>query len=217
MSDKQVKQYQYPGNEIDVQWDSRLCIHISECGNAKGELFVMGRDPWCTPDISSKEEVREIVGRCPTGALSYVDKKDDPEKPADENSITVSCNGPLFVSGDLDLEGAPQDMPGVRFRVALCRCGESANKPFCDNSHQKAGFSDYGSVGETGSGSNKKGGKLNIKPLPDGPLLVNGNMTIRAGSGRIAWQGSDSALCRCGASKNKPFCDGSHKKAGFKS
>lgn len=217
MSDKQVKQLLYPGSEIDVQWDSRLCIHISECGNAKGELFVMGRDPWCNPDISSKEDVREIVGRCPTGALSYVDKRGNPEEPAAENNIAVSCNGPLFISGDLNLEGAPQDMPGVQFRVALCRCGESANKPFCDNSHQKAGFSDYGSVGETAPGSNKKGGKLNIKPLPDGPLLVKGNMTIRAGSGRIAWQGSDAALCRCGASKNKPFCDGSHKKAGFKS
>ena len=217
MSDKQAKQQQYSGNEIDVTWDSRLCIHISECGNAKGDLFVMGRDPWCTPDISSKEEVREIVERCPTGALSYVDKQGNPEEPAAENSVVVSCNGPLFFMGDLEREGAPQDMPGVQFRVALCRCGESANKPFCDNSHQKAGFSDYGSVGETGPGSSEKGGKLNIKPLPDGPLLVKGNLTIRAGSGRIAWQGSDAALCRCGASKNKPFCDGSHKDAGFKS
>ena len=217
MSDKQAKQQQYPGNEIDVTWDGRLCIHISECGNAKGDLFVMGRDPWCTPDISSKENVREIVERCPTGALSYVDKEGKPEEPAAENSVVVSCNGPLFISGDLELEGAPQDMPGVQFRVALCRCGASANKPFCDNSHQKAGFTDYGSVGETGSRSSEIGGKLSIKPLPDGPLLVKGNLTIVSGSGRIAWRGSDAALCRCGASKNKPFCDGSHKAAGFKS
>ena len=217
MSDKPVKLHQYPGSEIDVQWDSRLCIHISECGNAKGELFVMGRDPWCTPDISSKEEVREIVERCPTGALSYVDKQGNREKPAVENSAVVSCNGPLFISGDLELEGAPQDMPGVLFRIALCRCGESANKPFCDNSHQKAGFTDYGSVGESGTGLSEKGGKLSIKPLPNGPLLVKGNLTIHSGSGRTAWQGSDAALCRCGASRNKPFCDGSHKDAGFKS
>jgi CDGSH-type Zn-finger protein/uncharacterized Fe-S cluster protein YjdI len=217
MSDKQVKQYQYPGNEIDVQWDGRLCIHVGECGNAKGDLFVMGRDPWCNPDISSKEEVREIVERCPTGALNYIDKRGNPEEPAAENRVTVSSNGPLFISGDLQLEGAPQDMPGIKFRVALCRCGESANKPFCDNSHQKAGFSDYGSVGETGPGLSETGGKLTIKPLPDGPLLVEGNLTICTGSGRTAWQGNSTALCRCGASKNKPFCDGSHKAAGFKS
>ena len=56
-----------------------------------------------------------------------------------------------------------------------------------------------------------------IKPLIDGPLLMQGNLTIRAGSGRVAWEGTKAALCRCGASKNKPFCDGSHKEAGFKS
>lgn len=217
MSDKQVKPDQYPGSEIDVQWDGRLCIHIAECGIAKGELFIGGRDPWCIPDISSRIEVREIVERCPSGALTYSDKAGNPEEAAAENSVVVSCNGPLFFSGDLDLEGAPQDMPGVQFRVALCRCGESANKPFCDNSHMKAGFSDYGAVGETGPGCSETGGKLSIKPLADGPLLVKGNLTIRSGSGRIAWQGSDTALCRCGASKNKPFCDGSHKDAGFKS
>jgi CDGSH-type Zn-finger protein len=57
---------------------------------------------------------------------------------------------------------------------------------------------------------------LTVKPLADGPLLVNGNLTIRAGTGRVAWQGTTVALCRCGASKNKPFCDGSHREVGFK-
>jgi CDGSH-type Zn-finger protein len=108
-------------------------------------------------------------------------------------------------------------MPGVRYRAALCRCGRSSNKPFCDNSHLEAGFQDYGSVGEGGPGLAAIGGPLTVKPLTDGPLLVNGNLTIHAGSGRVAWQGAQVALCRCGASKNKPFCDGSHKAAGFRS
>jgi uncharacterized Fe-S cluster protein YjdI len=55
MSEKKV--HDYPGTEIDVQWDSRLCIHIAECGKSAGELFVGGRDPWCIPDKCSKADV----------------------------------------------------------------------------------------------------------------------------------------------------------------
>jgi len=213
----EAKVFEYPGTEIDVQWDGRLCIHIAECGNAKGDLFVGGRDPWCIPDTCSKSEVREIVERCPSGALSCRDKAGVPELAAAENTAMVVYNGPLYCRGELRIEGAPEHMPGVRYRAALCRCGQSANKPFCDNSHLKAGFEDYGSVGDPGPGLTATGGLLSIKSLPDGPLLVNGNLTIHAGSGRVAWQGTQVALCRCGASKNKPFCDGSHKAAGFRS
>jgi len=52
----------------------------------------------------------------------------------------VTYNGPLFARGELAIEGAPDDMPAVRFRAALCRCGQSKNKPFCDGSHKAAGF-----------------------------------------------------------------------------
>jgi CDGSH-type Zn-finger protein/uncharacterized Fe-S cluster protein YjdI len=205
----------FPGGEIDVHWDRRLCIHIAECGNAEGELFVGGRDPWCIPDTSTRAEVREICERCPSGALTYSDKTGTPEQAPAENVIAVAYNGPLFATGRLDIAGAPEDMPGVRFRAALCRCGQSKNKPFCDNAHIGAGFEDAGSVGTRGPGIEAGGGPLSIKPLKDGPLLVEGNLSIRAGSGRLAWQGTRAALCRCGASKNKPFCDGSHKEAGF--
>lgn len=213
MSENKV--YDFPGGEIDVRWDGRLCIHIGECGNAEGELFVGGREPWCIPDTSAKAEVREICERCPSGALTYTDKTGAPEQAAAENRVTVAYNGPLFAEGRLDIAGAPADMPGVRFRAALCRCGHSKNKPFCDNSHLGAGFEDYGSVGERGPGLEASGGPLSIKPLANGPLLVEGNLEIRAGSGRLAWQGTRAALCRCGASKNKPFCDGTHKAVGF--
>ncbi len=215
MSAKKV--HKFTGQEIDVFWDARLCIHIAECGQAKGELFVSGREPWCEPNRASASDVRDVVERCPSGALTYYDKAADPEQPAPENTVAVAYNGPLFVSGDLDIEGAPNDMPGVRYRAALCRCGNSKNKPFCDNSHEQAAFRDAGSVGERGAESGPTGGKLAIKPLKNGPLLLSGHATIRAGSTRKAWYGEQVALCRCGESKNKPFCDGSHTVAGFKS
>ena len=215
MSDKKV--FDFPGAEIDVHWDGRLCIHVGECGGAAGELFVGGREPWCIPDKAGREMVREICERCPSGALTYTDKAGLPEVAAGENIVTVADNGPLYVRGDLAIEGAPADMPGVRCRATLCRCGHSKNKPFCDNSHLDMGFKSFGAVGERGGGLTAKGGTLVIRPRPDGPLKITGNLAIRAASGRLAWEGEETALCRCGASENKPFCDGSHRGSGFKS
>lgn len=216
MADK--KSFDYPGDRATVTWNGPLCIHIGECGRARGDLFVAGRKPWCQPDVSSDDEVEDVVLRCPTGALSatFADGS-RPEKPSLINTIHVSYNGPLFVRGELDIDDAPGDVPGLAFRAALCRCGESANKPFCDNSHENAGFKDYGAVGETGDADADSGGQLQIKSVKDGPVLVKGNVTITGSSGRKSWRGSQVALCRCGGSNNKPFCDGQHKKNGFTS
>ena len=215
MSEKKVVKYE--GRDADVSWDGRLCIHVGECGRAQNELFVGGRQPWCEPDRVSAGEVADVVLRCPSGALSYRRKDDGAEESPDaENVVSVMYNGPLYVRGDLEIDGASEDMPGVRFRAALCRCGQSKSKPFCDNSHEAAGFQDYGAVGETGDGFDAPGGKLTVSRAPNGPFLLSGNFTIAAASGRKAWKGKKAALCRCGHSSNKPFCDGSHKEAGFR-
>ena len=214
MSDKKVVRYE--GADADVQWDGRLCIHIGECGRAKNELFVGGRQPWCQPDCVTPDEVADVVTRCPTGALTYARKDGGAEETAEpENVVSVVYNGPLYVRGELDIDGAPADAPGVRFRAALCRCGQSKNKPFCDNSHEDAGFKDYGAIGESGDGFDAPGGTLKVGKASNGPLLLSGNFTIVAASGRKAWTGTKAALCRCGHSNNKPFCDGAHKAAGF--
>lgn len=216
MSDK--KTFHYEGRNATVTWDGGLCIHIGECGRARGELFVGGRQPWCQPDVSEADEIRDVIERCPTGALTveFADGSVS-EVATGENSVQVAYNGPLFVRGDLDIDGAPEDVPGLKFRAALCRCGQSNNKPFCDNSHEEAGFQDYGAVGEHGDGAAEAGGKLEVQFADNGPILVTGNLSIAASSGRAAWRGTKAALCRCGASKNKPFCDGAHKKIGFQS
>jgi len=216
MSKKET--FEYGGERATVSWNSKLCIHVGECGRAKGELFVAGRKPWCQPDIAADAEVTEVILRCPTGALSveFSDGRSAETAP-EENTVTVAYNGPLFVSGDLDIDGAPDHVPGLKFRAALCRCGQSKNKPYCDNSHEDAGFKDYGAVGESGGGYESAGGSLEIRPVKDGPVLVKGNLSIAASSGRKAWRGTQAALCRCGESNNKPFCDGQHRKVGFTS
>ena len=216
MSDDK-KFYTFEGKKIDTAWDGRLCIHVQECTRARGDLFESGRDPWGQPDLGEADYVARVVERCPTGALTYSRKdKGAEEKTPATNTAVLANNGPLYVSGELEIDGAQDDMPGVRFRAALCRCGDSSNKPFCDNTHEKAAFRDRGAVGETGGGFEAAGGPLSIKRAPDGPLLVSGNLSIVSAAGRVTWRGTKAALCRCGASKNKPFCDGSHKPAGFK-
>lgn len=213
------KKFNYEGQRVHVQWDGQLCIHVAECGHAKGELFVGGRTPWCEPDRATDDEAREVIMRCPTGALSCHRPDGSPldEATADENTIHVTHNGPLYLRGELAIDGAPEDAPGLKRRAALCRCGQSKNKPFCDNSHVKAGFADSGAVGETGEMPEYAGGELSVSPVKDGPLMIKGNLAITAGSGRVAWHGAKAALCRCGESGNKPFCDGAHKKVGFTS
>jgi CDGSH-type Zn-finger protein/uncharacterized Fe-S cluster protein YjdI len=216
MTDSGKPIFKYEGKEADVFWDQRLCIHIGECGRAEGELFVGKRKPWCQPDLVAIENVTEVVERCPTGAIVY-ERKDGgaAESAADENTIMVANHGPLYIKGDLQIDGAAEDMTGVKYRAALCRCGKSNEKPFCDNSHEKAGFKDYGAIGKTGDGNEATGGPLVIKKVPNGPLLLSGNFSILASSGRVAFKGTKAALCRCGESKSRPFCDGAHKAAGF--
>ena len=214
MADDKITRYS--GKRAEVSWHGGLCIHIGECGRAKGDLFVGGRKPWCEPDAASDDEVKDVIMRCPSGALSVTfANNSNPEQAESENTIRVAYNGPLFVRGQLEIEGAPTDAPGLSFRAALCRCGHSRNKPYCDNSHESAGFKDYGAVGETGESSAATGGPLAIKPAKNGPLLFKGNLTISSSGGGSAWHGRQAALCRCGGSENKPFCDGSHKRNGF--
>ena len=84
--------FQYPGKKATVSWNGRLCIHVGECGRAKGDLFVGGRDPWCQPDLTSNEEVADVVNRCPTGALT-VDFADGSGKEQPEPVNTVNVAG----------------------------------------------------------------------------------------------------------------------------
>ena len=151
MTDSDKILYSWSGQEVEVQWDRRLCIHIGECTRAKGEIFKSGRANWAEPDRRPADEVQAVAVRCPTGALTY-EKKDggNTETAANKNTVVVANCGPLYVRGDLEIAGAAENMAGVKFRAALCRCGQSKVKPFCDNSHEGAGFKDYGAVGQTG-------------------------------------------------------------------
>lgn len=208
----------YHGAGITVGYDARRCIHAAECVRGLPEVFDPERRPWIDLDGAEPERVAAVVRRCPTGALEFgpaegVGAEAAPEK----NTVRIVADGPLYLRGDLVFTDAGGSE--VReVRAALCRCGDSRSKPFCDNSHQEARFADPGAVtdpklapleleGESGS--------LRITGAVNGPLLVEGPMELCDASGETAATGRKGALCRCGASANKPFCDGSHVAIGF--
>ncbi|PIQ63748.1 MAG: hypothetical protein COV99_01585 [Bacteroidetes bacterium CG12_big_fil_rev_8_21_14_0_65_60_17] len=210
------KKLTFEGEERTVSWDAGLCIHAAECVRDRSDLFVYGRKPWGQPDLVDAGTVDAVVARCPSGAL--VARDTDGRVQGDTppgNTVTVCPDGPLYFEGQLEVDGADRDMEGVRFRAALCRCGASKNKPFCDNSHKQSGFDDSGAVGQEGPGLESEGGPLKVGRAPNGPLLIGGNLSIRAASGQVRWKGTKVALCRCGHSQNKPFCDGAHRDANF--
>jgi CDGSH-type Zn-finger protein/uncharacterized Fe-S cluster protein YjdI len=210
MSKKKVLTFE--GQDVTVVWDGNLCVHAEECWRADSELFELKRDPFGDPDKVSTEEVDRISRRCPSGAIAWTDNQGQTEEaPEAENTVTVVPGGPLYVRGNLNLVGVPEQAGNTQRRVALCRCGHSKNKPFCDKSHVAAGFDDTGAVGREGPGHADPGGELTITPRKDGSLFLQGNVAIRAASGAIRWRGSKVSLCRCGLSKRMPFCDSSHK------
>jgi uncharacterized Fe-S cluster protein YjdI len=55
----------------------------------------------------------------------------------------------------------------------------------------------------------------NIELRPNGPIVINNECMIKHSDGREETRSAKVFLCRCGASSNKPFCDGTHKKIGF--
>ncbi|WP_439487230.1 (4Fe-4S)-binding protein [Algoriphagus sp.] len=55
-----------------------------------------------------------------------------------------------------------------------------------------------------------------VEVIPNGPLMVYGNLQVKLPDDQIINQSKVSAFCRCGSSQNKPFCDGSHKKINFR-
>lgn len=144
------------------------------------------------------------------------------EKASSENVIRISPDGPLCFRGQIQIDGEDGRAIFSDTRATLCRCGASQNKPLCDGSHSKIRFSDGGMAapaagGDEETNSPEHGDTMRISPRLNGPLHVQGRLQIENATGEIIFRGDDAWICRCGGSKNKPFCDGTHKAIGFRS
>jgi CDGSH-type Zn-finger protein len=131
------------------------------------------------------------------------------------NTVIVNPNGPFTCRGRVTVVDADGNVVREGDAVALCRCGASKTKPFCDGSHGPAGFADEGTLADPKLKAGEGAPALKVTLAPNGPLILDGQLELRLGAGEEACQGVRTALCRCGQSANKPFCDGAHKAAGF--
>lgn len=139
----------YTNNEVTVVWKPKACIHSTICWKGLIEVFNPKERPWIKMDGATTEKIIEQVRQCPSGALSYylnaeavVDESAD-KVIAEAATILkeeVTPNGPYLIKTEcliVHSDGREETKTGT---VALCRCGASGNKPYCDGSHRKVGF-----------------------------------------------------------------------------
>lgn len=206
------------GSEATIIFDGQKCVHSRGCVLSHPDVFVPNvKGEWLHPDAQPIEELMHVAKSCPSGAIRVVrNDASTGEKNSDGapivNTVRVRQNGPLAIEAELLIHGEAQAAP----RATLCRCGQSQNKPFCDSSHVGAAFDATGEpVTVPFKDLETRNGPVNVQPVPNGPLLVSGNLEMVSGTGRTFNKVTEAYLCRCGHSQNKPYCDGSHKTAGF--
>ena len=135
----------YTNGEVTIVWKPSVCIHSTICWKgATGlmDVFNPMEKPWIKPEGASTEKIVEQIKKCPSGALSYYfnNENAEPVKVTTDTKIEVTPDGPLMVYGNITIKDQ-QGTETKKFNVtALCRCGQSQNKPYCDGSHIGAQF-----------------------------------------------------------------------------
>jgi uncharacterized Fe-S cluster protein YjdI len=130
----------YATEEIVVEWEPRLCYHSQNCVRSLPQVFDDSRRPWIKIDAATADKVEAAVARCPSGAIRTRRLGAVPPKRQQPLELSASADGPLLVTGGVRILDAEGTLLYEGERAALCRCGGSANKPFCDGTHKKNGF-----------------------------------------------------------------------------
>lgn len=96
-------------------------------------------------DGADNSQIQDQIKKCPSGALSfYLSDQDIPSKEDNDHPLPTKIemvqNGPLIVHGSFELSDTNGESVSKSGKTALCRCGASGNKPFCDGSHKRVDF-----------------------------------------------------------------------------
>ena len=141
MAESTPRVRRYESDAVVVTFEPRLCIHAEECVRGLPAVFDIEKRPWAQPQHAGADEVVEVVSRCPTGALHTERLDGGPaEAPVEDVTIREAPNGSLYVSGPVSVVDDEDGVFREDQRIALCRCGASKDRPFCDGSHTEAGF-----------------------------------------------------------------------------
>ena len=120
--------------------DHSLCVHSGFCGNRVTNIWEMIKN---SEDTQVRPQIMAMVEKCPSGTLTFtVDENSEMVEPDLPKEVAIIADGPLWVSGGIPVERRDGKPVEIRNRVTLCRCGASANKPFCDGAHKDVGFTD---------------------------------------------------------------------------
>jgi uncharacterized Fe-S cluster protein YjdI len=161
------KIHRYTKGNLTVIWKPEQCIHSTLCWKNLGRVFNPRERPWIKLDGASAEAIIQQVKKCPSGALSFeieegpadhytADASDSILNPDRESSqetlnapivpeaavfsIRLRPDGPILIQHDCEITYSDGRKEIIKGNVALCRCGNSGNKPFCDGSHRQSGF-----------------------------------------------------------------------------
>jgi uncharacterized Fe-S cluster protein YjdI len=153
----------YPLGDHAIVWNPEKCVHSAHCFRTLPRVFNPRIKPWIQPEAATPEEITTVVMACPSGALSM--EFSTPESPDDPHPVAVTVetsplvvdsatsavdssitvveirpNGPLLIKGIVTVHLTDGTTVEKQTGAALCRCGHSNNKPFCDGAHSKVGF-----------------------------------------------------------------------------
>jgi hypothetical protein len=118
--------------------DRTLCTRAGYCGDRFRNVWAMIADAADDPEVAAR--IRQMSKLCPSGRLVTQPDEEARDELDYAPSIGVIRDGPLWVRGGVSVIAADGTPYEVRNRITLCRCGNSRNKPFCDGSHEDAGF-----------------------------------------------------------------------------
>lgn len=134
----------YTGKEVTILWKQHLCTHSKKCWQNLPAVFKPGERPWIHPDGAEGQRIVDQVRQCPSGALSIAEPAttEETHEPMSDETTTIelALNGPLLVKGTIQVKHADGRIEVKETKCALCRCGASGNKPYCDGSHRSSGF-----------------------------------------------------------------------------